>query len=148
MAMGLVLVLVGHSLLMQYHHRRAAAVLDGLGFPRIAAFSGPQRAEADAAVRHLTICTRYGLTDTFDWNMKLAWLARGLADSDAVEQHLRRAIARDPRQPVAHFNLGKELARQGRRDEATLAFAEAIRLDPQFAQFVPEPYVTRHANAM
>jgi len=143
MAMGLMLVLVGHALLMQYHHRRAAAVLDGLGFPRLAAFEGRARTEAVAAVHHLTMCTRYGLTDTFDWNMKLAWLARGLADSDAVEQHLRRAIARDPRQPVAHFNLGKELARQGRRDEAVHAFTEAIHLDPKFKQFVPRPFVTR-----
>ena len=148
MAMGLVLALVGHSLVVQYHQRRATAVLEVLGFPRLTAFAAPQRAEADAAIRHLTICTRFGLTDTFDWNMKLAWLARGLADGDAVEQHLRRAIARDPRQPVAYFNLGKEFARQGRRDEAAHAFGEAIRLNPDFAQFVPEPYVARHANAL
>jgi len=116
---------------MQYHHRRAAAVLEGLGFPRLAAFEGRRAAEAAARRAPPHDLHPVRLTDTFDWNMKLAWLARGLADRDAVEHHLRRAIARDPRQAVAHFNLGKELVRQDRRDEAVLAFA-SIRLRSEF----------------
>jgi Tfp pilus assembly protein PilF len=69
--------------------------------------------------------------------MQLAWAYRVLGQSQLVERHLRRAIELNPEQPAAHFNLGKELARQQRPAEAALAFGEAVRLAPALAQHVP-----------
>ncbi|MFI5367337.1 MAG: tetratricopeptide repeat protein, partial [Candidatus Binatia bacterium] len=69
--------------------------------------------------------------------MKLAWLFRVLAEPPRIERALRRVIALDPGHAAAHFDLGKELTRQGRRAEAADAFKEAVRLTPSLAQFVP-----------
>lgn len=129
---------VAHSLLIQYHERQAIAGLTILDFPRVrSAYSSADRRLAETAVSHLAFCQRYGLVDTMDWNMKLAWLYRVAADPRHVEEHLRRAIALEPSEPAAHFNLGKELGRQGRQEEAARSFAEAVRLAPSLAQFVP-----------
>ena len=131
------LILVGHSALVQYHEWRADSALRQLGFPRArVAYSEGETAEARDAVAHLDFCSRFGLVDTADWAMKQAWLFRSIAP-ERVETALRRVIALDPAQAVAHFNLGKELARQGRDAEAAAAFREAVRLTPSLAQFVP-----------
>jgi polyferredoxin len=132
-----VAVLLGHSMLIQYHQQRAEAALGRLGFPRLTPPSEAERRLAREAATDLRFCTRWGLVDSSDWHMKLAWLGRALADSEAIEQHLRHAIAIAPRLPAAHFNLGRELARQGRRGEAAQAFATAVRLRPDLAQWVP-----------
>ena len=133
-----VFVLLAHSLLIQYHQRRAAAALTALQFPQVlATYSPADRRLAGDAASHLDFCSRYGLVDTVDANMKLAWVYRILRESPSVERHLRRAIALDPELAAAHFNLGKELARQGRSAEASQSFAEAVRLQPSLAQFVP-----------
>ncbi|MFQ5667938.1 MAG: tetratricopeptide repeat protein [Candidatus Binatia bacterium] len=153
-----VFLVVGHSLFIQYHQRRAAAVLHALGFPRQqSAYSVAQRRLLHTAAAHLSACSRYGLADIADWNMGLAWTYRALGNPQLVERYLRRAIALDPTQPVAHFNLGKQLARQGRRGEAARAFAQAVRLAPSLASFVPADYAAvqesraqklpQHANA-
>lgn len=131
-------LLVGHSALVQYHDWRANAVLGALGFPGArASYSEAEAAVASGAAAHLTFCTTYGVIDTVDWNMKLAWLFRVLGKPQRTEQSLRRVIALDPGQAAAHFNLGKELTRQGRRAEAAEAFRKAVRLTPSLAQFVP-----------
>jgi polyferredoxin len=131
------LVLVGHSAVVQYHDWRASAALGELGFPRArASYSDTEVAVASRAAAHLDFCSRYGLVDTADWNMKLAWLFRSL-EPQRVETYLRRVIALDPTQAAARFNLGKELARQGRATEAAEAYREAVRLTPSLAQFVP-----------
>jgi ferredoxin-type protein NapH len=136
---GLLSALLGHSLLIQYHQWRAVTALDALEFPRVRAVrSSAERETASSAAAHLLFCSRYGLIDTFDTNMKLAWVYRLLAQPHMVEEHLRRAIALDPTQPAAHFNLGKELAREGRHAEAAHAFGEAVRLAPTLAQYVRE----------
>jgi polyferredoxin len=131
------LVLVGHSALVQYHDWRANAALGELGFPQVrASYQKAEAALARSAAGHLDFCSRYGLVDTPDWNMKLAWLFRAL-EPQRVEGYLRRVIALDPGQAAAHFNLGKELARQGRGTEAAESFREAVRLTPSLARFVP-----------
>jgi polyferredoxin len=133
---GLLSVLLGHSFLIQSHQWRAGAGLTMLDFPRVhVARSLVEQDVARAATAHLLFCSRYGLIDTFDTNMKLAWLYRVLGQPSLVERHLRRAIAIDPAQPAAHFNLARELARQGRRTEATTAFDAAVRLAPTLAQY-------------
>ena len=129
---------VAHSLLIQYQEWQAIAGLTALDFPRVrTAYSSAERRRAEIAASHLTFCQRYGLVDTVDWNMKLAWLYRVAADPQRVEKHLRQAIALKPSEPAAHFNLGKELARQGRQEEAARSFAEAVQLAPSLAQYVP-----------
>lgn len=137
-AVAVLVLLLAHSLLIQFHHWRAGSELDALGFPRVqATYSSDEQQRAQGAAAHLGFCADYGLVDTVDWNMKLAWLARLLAQPQLVEKHLRRAITLDPTQAAAHFNLGKELARQERRAEAAEAFREAVRLAPALREHVP-----------
>jgi len=138
-------LLVAQSLFVQYHQRRATAALAALQFPRLhSTYSSDERSLAETAVLHLASCSRYGLVDTADWHMKLAWAHRVLRDSAAVEADLRQAIALDPTQSAAHFNLGKELARQHKAAEAARSFAAAVELEPSLAQFVP-PQLARVA---
>jgi tetratricopeptide (TPR) repeat protein len=139
-AAGVACVLIGvaHSGIIQFHQWRANTQLRALGFPRLQPTDSlAEQQLADGVVTDLTFCQRFGLLDTGDWNMKLAWVGRVRADRQMVETHLRRAIALDPTQAVAHFNLGKELLRQGRRVEAAHAFDEAARLAPALAQYRP-----------
>lgn len=134
----LLFAFVGHSALVQYHHWQATVTLDALDFPRLrAAYSDADRHAAETAAAHLRACNRYGLVETFGDHMKLAWVARVVEDPAQLEEHLRRATALDPAQPAAHFNLGKELARQGRATEAAAAFASAVHLAPTLARYVP-----------
>jgi ferredoxin len=135
---AVLLLVVAHSLFIQYHQRRATAALASLEFPRLQrSYSPGDEALARVAADHLAFCSRYGIVDTFDWNMKQAWVFRVLAEPPQVERHLRHAIEIDPAQATAHFNLGKELVRQGRHEEAENAFAEALRLAPWLAKFLP-----------
>jgi len=133
-----VFVAVAHCGVIQFHQRRANTTLGALAFPRLRpSYSPAERQRARDAAADLGFCQRYGLVETVDGNMKLAWAGRVFADSKLVEAHLRRAIALDPSQPAAYFNLGKELNRQGRRAEAVQAFDEAVRLEPSLAQYRP-----------
>ena len=140
LATGIACVFIGvaHSGSIQFHQWRANSALSALGFPRLQPTRSPaERKLADGVVADLAFCQRFGLLDTADWNMKLAWVGRLRADRQMVETHLRRAIALDPTQAAAHFNLAKELLRQGRRIEAGHAFDEAARLEPALAQYRP-----------
>jgi polyferredoxin len=133
-----VFVAVAHCGVIQFHQWRANTALGTLAFPRLQpSYSAAERQRARNAASDLAFCQRYGVVETVDWNMKLAWIGRVFADSRLVEAHLRRAIALDPTQPAAYFNLGKELNRQGRRAEAVQAFDEAVRLEPSLAQYRP-----------
>jgi 4Fe-4S dicluster protein/4Fe-4S binding protein/tetratricopeptide repeat protein len=135
---AVLLLLLVQSVLIQYHQHRAAAALDALQFPRLqTAYSAIDRRIAMGAASDLHFCSRYGLIDSVDWNMKLAWVYRILKEPAAVERYLRRAIALDPTLAAAHFNLAKELARQGRSAEASQSFDEAVRLAPELAQHRP-----------
>jgi ferredoxin len=143
-AVGIACVFVGvvHSGAIQFHQWQANATLSSLAFPSVhSSYSSAERRLARAAATDLGFCQRYGLLETVDWNMKLAWTGRVLGDPQLVETHLRRAIALDPTQAAAHFNLGKELLRQGRRSEAAQAFDEAVRLSPPLAQYRPPDLV-------
>ncbi|MBI3783996.1 MAG: 4Fe-4S binding protein [Deltaproteobacteria bacterium] len=134
----LLFALLGQSLFVQFHQARATIVMRDLGFPQaLGSLTATQIASANTAVGHLVDSQRYGLFDTFDQNMRLAWLYRRLAQPRQIEAYLRRAIAIDPRQAAAHFNLGKELQRQGRSREARQAFAEAERLEPSLKPVMP-----------
>jgi polyferredoxin len=138
---------VAHSGFIQFHQWRASTGLSALGFPRLqGTHLTTQRQLADSVVADLTFCRRFGLLDTADWNMKLAWLGRVRGDQQMVETHLRRAITLDPTQAAAHFNLGKELLRQGRRVEAARAFDDATRLEPTLAQYRPADEGVRRAS--
>ncbi|MCE7932445.1 MAG: tetratricopeptide repeat protein, partial [Xanthomonadales bacterium PRO6] len=60
------------------------------------------------------------------------WLMRAelVADADSSEAALRRAIEIDPRLARAHLLLARQLAHDGRRDEAEFALEQALRHDP------------------
>ena len=44
---------------------------------------------------------------------------------------LQRAVQLDPQDPVIHYDLGNNLARQGRLDQAAAAYQQAISLKPR-----------------
>ena len=46
---------------------------------------------------------------------------------------LRRAVQLYPRDPVIHYDLGNNLARQGRLDQAAASYQQAISLKPEYA---------------
>jgi polyferredoxin len=148
-ATGLACVFAGvaHCGFIQFHQWRANAALARLAFPRVhPSYSSAERQLAQDVVSALGLCRRYGLVDTADWNMKLAWVGRMSQNADLVETHLRRAIDLDPKQPAAHFNLGKELMRQGRRAEAARAFDEALRLAPELAAYRSNAEIVHASN--
>jgi Tfp pilus assembly protein PilF len=63
-------------------------------------------------------------------NLGVAYGELGLfADS---EQALRRALKAKPAYAEGHFNLGKVLHKQGRRDEALRAYERAYIMEPEF----------------
>ena len=46
---------------------------------------------------------------------------------------LQRAVQLDPQAPVIHYDLGNNLARQGRLDQAAASYQQAISLKPEYA---------------
>ena len=56
-----------------------------------------------------------------------------LGDNPKAESALRRAIAADPKEPAAHFNLGLLLAEMGHPDQAEKELRTAVQLDPSSA---------------
>lgn len=132
-------VVVLHSLFIQLHAHRAGARLAALDFPRLhRSYSLEERESARTAATHLSLIARYGAVENADVHMKLAWIHRVLREPAGVEEHLRLAVALEPAEPAARFNLGKELHRQGRQREAASEFSEAVRLAPELARYVPE----------
>ena len=61
----------------------------------------------------------------------LAHSARG--ESAAAIRLLRRAAQLDPQDPVIPYNLGNNLARQGRLDQAVASYQRALFLAPEYA---------------
>lgn len=57
--------------------------------------------------------------------------ARG--ESAAAILLLQRAAQLDPQDPVIHYDLGNNLARQGRLDQAAASYQQAISLKPEYA---------------
>ncbi len=49
-----------------------------------------------------------------------------------AESLWRSILQTDPRNPVAHYNLGIALGNQGKWAEAIAAYQQALKLDPQF----------------
>lgn len=134
---ALALAAVLHALVVQVHVQSARGSLAALSFPRLrATYSRDELESARSAVANLTFATRWGAIDTAEAHMELAWLHRLLRRPSLVEHHLERAIALEPGAPAPHFNLARELRRQGREREAAVAFAEAVRLAPELARHV------------
>ncbi len=130
--------LISHSLLMQFHRVRATHALTKLGYPGVQTLTSDEDLSlAQRATDDLRFFRNWSLINTLDANMQLAWLARARGDVVELERELRNAIAVDPGEARAHFNLGKALMRQGREEEAAQSFAEAVRLAPQLASYVP-----------
>ena len=72
--------------------------------------------------------------DEFRWIYHLAvTLDREAPDSDEILELFRGAATIEPRYPPVHYRLGAVLYREGRHEEAQLAFREALELDPDLA---------------
>jgi Tfp pilus assembly protein PilF len=52
-------------------------------------------------------------------------------------EHLRTALELDPNLADAHFLLAAVLSAQGKTDEATAHYADAVRLKPELAGRAP-----------
>ncbi|MFN3386476.1 MAG: tetratricopeptide repeat protein, partial [Candidatus Thermochlorobacter sp.] len=46
----------------------------------------------------------------------------------------RKAVRKNPKSPIAHYNLGVALADADQPEQAIEAFQQAIRLNPKFAE--------------
>lgn len=57
-----------------------------------------------------------------------------LADHQEAIAHLRRAVQLQDYNPIHHNNLGEALRRAGRIAEATVAYEQALFIDPTFAE--------------
>ena len=70
----------------------------------------------------------------FFYGMSLWKAAPGAAAPPAVQVHLKKAVALDPRLAKAHFQLGVLYGDEGRYPDAISALEEAVRLEPSMAQ--------------
>lgn len=61
---------------------------------------------------------------------RIAYLLASQGRFDEAEPHFQAVLRADPRNAVAHFNLGYTLDKRGRNAEAIVAFREATRLRP------------------
>jgi tetratricopeptide (TPR) repeat protein len=119
----------------------------------VAARRLPKRVAAGATLALLAVWTPLTIARNRDWRDEetlfrhtlrweppaaRVWYNLGnlrLAAGDPVEAErlYREAAARAPRDGAVRLNLGVALHRQGRREEAAAAWAEAVRLDPGLA---------------
>ena len=70
-----------------------------------------------------------------------------------AESRIKVLLANDPEASVLHFSLGNQYARQGRWDEARLAYAKAHAADPEnpdfaFNRAVSLDHLRQHAAAL
>jgi adenylate cyclase len=63
----------------------------------------------------------------------LGWREDDHHNHAVADQLAQRAVALDPRAPVAHFSLGSSSMFLGRIEEALMEMREAIRLNPSYA---------------
>ena len=62
-----------------------------------------------------------------------ASLLRAFGQDKQALADLNKAVALDPKNAAAHYNLGSALGRQGKLNEAIAVYRKAIALDPKFA---------------
>jgi tetratricopeptide (TPR) repeat protein len=62
---------------------------------------------------------------------RIAYILAGLERYAEAEPHFRAVLGADPRNAVAHFNLGYTYDKRGQFKEAIEAFREATRLNPK-----------------
>ena len=66
--------------------------------------------------------------------VKLAMAQAGTGAYDAARASLRRALDIDPDSPIARFNLGEVLRRQGQLAAAVEQYQKTLALDPSYAK--------------
>ena len=62
---------------------------------------------------------------------RIAYLMASQGRFDEAEPYFQTVLRADPRNAVAHFNLGYTLEKRGQFDKAVLEFREATRLNPK-----------------
>jgi tetratricopeptide (TPR) repeat protein len=135
----LVLVLVTHSGFIQYHkwqgdryynltYADEEAVLSGTVPPL--ASTDPLRRTAFRAIRHLSFCHEWGLLDTSDTHMKLAWLSLVLGNRGRAIRHLRKAGEIAPDLWQVDYYVGSVLLTAGQLQEALYSLERAVEKHP------------------
>ena len=66
----------------------------------------------------------------------LGMIRMNFGDYAEAEELFRRAVNKKTDYPVAYFNYGCMLARRGLYDAAAVSFAEAVRRDKHFVNYV------------
>jgi tetratricopeptide (TPR) repeat protein len=88
------------------------------------------------AVQHLeaaVVAAARPIPAGYSFQLARAYALLPARREDAVRA-LREAVAADPTQKLYHWHLGLELKKLGRLDESKQAVAEALALDPAYAQ--------------
>ncbi|MCH2105257.1 MAG: tetratricopeptide repeat protein [Planctomycetes bacterium] len=135
------LLFVAHSGLVQYHTFQGSQKTESLRELRIAGLvqdaSVLERLNAETlssleeGERHLERAIDLGLFDDERLHRQRAWLALTKGDTRAAEEHLRTAIALEPRFARPHYQLGRLLAARGEAAEASRHLARAVELNPE-----------------
>jgi predicted O-linked N-acetylglucosamine transferase (SPINDLY family) len=89
-----------------------------------------RHSEAEQLCRHI-LRRRSSEEDVIDL---LSAALRDAVDGDALVLLAQEAVARDPSNPSYHHFYGTVLGRQGRFDDAILAYREALRLKPEYLE--------------
>jgi polyferredoxin/tetratricopeptide (TPR) repeat protein len=125
----------GHSAFAQWHRAWGGYWLDRTEVSREDALSGAFRGRAysedhrDAtrlAHRHFTLADRWGLKDTVEVKLGLAWTHLLREEPEAAEREIRAALALDPGDPIKHENLVSFLLARGYTANAAEALERKI----------------------
>ena len=104
----------------------------------------PKPIKAETAYRQALAACRYNLLkpDEYVYLLdNLGMIRMNFGDYAEAEELFRRAVNKKTGYPVAYFNYGCMLARRGLYDAAAVSFAEAVRRDKHFVN-----YVANHTN--
>jgi len=89
-------------------------------------FKGSRKAikEARAAIAHQPKWSRP------HWLLGLVFMFVPPIDLESAIREYREVTRKEPQWSIGHHDLGRALAKQGRIDEAMVAFRESLRLEP------------------
>lgn len=133
------LALVVHSGFIQYHRFRGQSdyartslpeelVLEGRDLSAL--MSASARAAATRGVRHYQFCDKWGLLDTADVQMKLAWMSLVLDQRDRAVGYLQRASELSEEPGRVDYYLGSVSSSLGRYAEAIEPYQRALAGNP------------------
>jgi len=141
-SMGGVLVLCLHSAFVQFHAQRSASAFEEVRARReeflldpSRALSAAERERVEQGLASALLVRRFGLLDTEQNELQLAWFELFRGSPADFEAALRSAIevARDP--GPLHFDLGRFLEARGRLDDAGREYEATLAAQPSASVF-------------